>query len=211
MLHWYICMRYLTCWLWDWLSWLRILIFLCFIAMFVEYIDMLIILIDHLALLSVVILILPWLFCSPHMHGFTGVYHLTWYVDSLACILPWSSFEHDVYITIRLDRHSLCGLEWYTCTLLDCMVHDYPSFVWLHVVCPCGPHFYPLTSNSLGLGHFLHFGSHFCKCEAFCVLVFWPSQRLGVGSSDGLYRCLGAFWRRAAHWCWLESELWRLV
>ena len=79
MLHWYICMRYLTCWLWDWLSWLRILIFLCFIAMFVEYIDMLIILIDHLALLSIVILILPCLFWLLHMYRLTIVYHLIWH------------------------------------------------------------------------------------------------------------------------------------
>ena len=124
MPHWYICMRYLTCWLCDRLSWLRILIFLCFIAMFVEYIDMLIILIDHLALLSIVILILPWLFCSSHMHGFTGIYHLTWCVDSLACILSWSPFEHDVRITIRLDRHSLCAWVIYPvlCLTACCMI-----------------------------------------------------------------------------------------
>ena len=172
---------------------------------------MLIILIDHFVLLSTLILILPWLFWSLHMRTLTTVHHSAYYVDSLACILPWSSFEHDVCITICLDRHSLCGLEWYTCTLLDCMVHDYPSFVWLHVACPCGPHIYPLPSNPLVFGHFLHFGSHYCKCETFCVFALWPSRRLGVGSSDGLYRCTGASWRRATHWCQLESDHWRPV
>ena len=29
----------------------------------------------------------------------------------------------------------------------------------------------PFTSNSLGLGHSFHSGSHYCKCEALCVLV----------------------------------------
>ncbi|KAL6327390.1 hypothetical protein AAG906_019703 [Vitis piasezkii] len=30
---------------------------------------------------------------------------------------------------------------------------------------------YPLTFNPLVFGHFFHLGSHFCKCEALCVLV----------------------------------------
>ena len=134
-----------------------------------------------------------------------------WFSDLYTILI---AFEYDVRFTIRFDCRILACL---VCTwviypaLPDCMVHDYPSFVWLHVACLCGPHIYPLTSNSLGLGHFLHFGSHFCKCEAFCVLVFWPRQRLGVGSSDGLYRCMGAFWRRTAHCCRLESDHWRPV
>ena len=82
----------LTCWL----CWLIILIkdsdiatFLCFIAIFVWDIDMLIVLIDYLACLSIVTLILPWLFCSLHMHRLTVVYHLTWCVNSLGCISSW--------------------------------------------------------------------------------------------------------------------------
>ena len=174
--------------------------------------DMLIILIDHFVLLSALILIFPWLFWSLHMHTLTIVYHSIWHVDSLACILSWSSFEHDVHIAIHPGSCSfLCGHEWYTCTLLDCMVHDCLPSAWLHVACPCGPHLYPLTSNSLGFGHSFHPGSHYCKCETFYVLVLWPSQRLGVGSSDGLYRCLGAFWRRPTYRCWLESDHWRPV
>ena len=86
-----------------------------------------------------------------------------------------------------------------------------PFSAWLHVAGPCGPHFYPITSKSLGFGHSFHLGSHYCKCETFYVLALWPSQRLGVGSSDGLYRCTGAFWRRATLWCRLESDHWRPV
>ena len=100
---------YLTRWLWDWLSWLRILISLCLIAMFVEYIDMLIILID---LLSIIILILAWLFCSLHMHTLTIVYHSAWHVDSFTCILFWSSLSMIFCITIHLDCCILAYLVW---------------------------------------------------------------------------------------------------
>ena len=104
-------------------------------------------------------------------------------------------FKQDVCITIHLDCHSLyVYMSDISCTLLDCMVHDYPPFVWLHVACPCGSHFYPPTSKSLGFSHSFYLGSHYCKCETFCVLALWPSQRLGVRSSDRLYRCTGALW-----------------
>ena len=126
-----------------------------------------------------------------------------WRLDMLIHLLVYY-FDHPWACCLCITIHLiviflliLCGLEWYTCTLLDCMVHDYPSFVWLHVDCPCGQHIYLLTSNSLGFGHSFHPGSHYCKCETFCAFALWPSQRLGVGSSDGLYRCTGAFWRRA--------------
>ena len=121
-------------------------------------------------------------------------------------------FEHDVLTTIHPDSHSLYAcMSDISCTLIDCMMHDCLPSAWLHVACLCGSHFYPLTSKSLGLGHSFHLGSHYCKCETFCVLALWPSQRLGVGSSDGLYRCTGAFWRRATLWCRLESDHWRPV
>ena len=114
----------------EWLSWSRILFFLCFIAMFVEYIDMLIILIDHFVLLSALILILPWLFWSLHMHTLTIVHHLACCVVSLACILSWSSFEHDVHIAIHPDScRFLCGHEWYI------MYSAWPHVAWLPFLC----------------------------------------------------------------------------
>ena len=173
---------------------------------------MLIILIGHFVLHSALILIFPWLFWSLHMRTLTTVYHSVWHVDSLTCILSWSSFEHDVHIAIHPDSCSFCvDMSDISCTLLDCMTRDCLPSAWLHVACLCGPHIYPLISNSLGFGHSFHPGSHYCKCETFCVFALWPSQRLEVGSSDGLYRCTGAFWRRATLWCRLESDHWRPV
>ena len=173
---------------------------------------MLIVFIAYLVSLSIVIMIFSMIvLMALHIwiHCYTS-FDLTCRLSRLYILLV--VFEHGVLITIHLDCHSLYAcMSDISCTLLDCMSHDCPSFAWLHVACPCGPHFYPLTSKSPGLGHFLHFGSHFCKCEAFYVLVLWLSQRLGVGSSDGLYRCTGASWRWPAHWCREESDHWRPV
>ena len=216
VLHWYICLRYLTCWLW-WLIRIdrgfRDSYFLCasLIYSFEIWTCWL-----YWSIISYCLAHWSW-FCHDYSYHFTCI-HSPLYITQFDMLILWLVYPLDrlwawcIYLSFFLSvYHGLCGHEWYTCTLLDCVVHDYPSFVWLHVACLCGPHIYPLTSNSLGLGHFLHFGSHFCKCEAFCVLVFWPSQRLGVGSSDGLYRCLGAFWRRATLWCREESDHWRPV
>ena len=121
-------------------------------------------------------------------------------------------FGHGVLITFSSDSHSFCvGMSDISCTLLDCMMHVCPSSTWLHVVCLCGSHFYPPISSSLGFGHPFHPGSHYCKCEIFYVLALWPSRRSGVGSSNGLYLCLGAFWRWSTLWCRLESDHWRHV
>ena len=129
---------------------------------------------------------------------------ILWLIYHLGRLWAWYSYHYSSWLSRLVCIHDI------SCTLPDCMSHDCPSFAWLHVACPCGPHFYPLTSKSLGFGHSFHLGSHYCKCEAFCVFAIWPSQRLGVGSSDGLYRCMGAFWR-AAHWCREESDHWRPV
>ena len=151
---------------------------------------------------------------STHFTCIDSLLYIIWLavLFSLACKLSWSLFGHDVGITIHPDCHRLCvDVSDISCTLLDCMLHDCPPSAWLHVVCLCGSHFYPPTSNSLGFGHSFHLGSHYCKCEAFSVLALWPSRRLGVGSSDGLYWCLRAFWRRPICWYWLESDRWRPV
>ena len=105
----------LTCWLW----WLIILIedsdvafsFLCFIVIFVWEIDMLIMFIDYFVYLSIVTLILPWLFCSPHMYRLIVVYHLTWCVDFLDRILSWSFLSMlslSLFVLIVIFSFSLC-------------------------------------------------------------------------------------------------------
>ena len=153
-----------------------------------------------------------WLFYLLHIYRLTIAHRLTCHVVFFGLYTILIVFEHDVRVAIHPDRHSLCVcISDVFCLLLNCMSHDYPSSAWLHVACLCGPHIYPPTSKSLGLGHSLHSGPHYCKCEALCVLILWPSQRLGVGFSDRLYQCMGAFWRRATLWCRLESDHWRLV
>ena len=129
---------------------------------------------------------------------------LAYYLDRLLSMMFISLFIL-IVVAFCVDMSDI------SCTLLDCMTRDCLPSAWLHVVCLCGSHFYPPTSNSLGVGHSFHLGSHYCRCETFCVLALWPSQRLGVGSNDGLYRCTGAFWRRATLWCQLESDHWRPI
>ena len=123
--------------------------FLCFIAMSIWDIGMLIVLIDHLALLSIVTLILPWLFSSPHMYRLTVVYHLTWWVDSLACILSWSTLS---MLSLSLFALIVIIYMWTWVIYLYfawLYVAWLPSSVWLHAISPCGPHIYPFTSNPL--------------------------------------------------------------
>ena len=103
----------------------------------------------HLALLSIVTLILPWLFWSPHMHGFIVVYHLTWWVDSLAYILSWSSFEHVVFVTVHLDCHSLYvdmnGISMLCltiCCMTNFLLYDCMAFVRV------GTHLSPYLQSS---------------------------------------------------------------
>ena len=120
-------------------------------------------------------------------------------------------FEHDICIIIHLIviAYMWTRVAYFVPCLIACHM-----IALLCVIACClfvwDAHLSPYLSPS-SLGHFLHYGSHFCKCETLCVLVLWPRERLRVGSSDGLYRCLGAFWRRAAHCCRLESDHWRLV
>ena len=149
----------LTCWLcwlicldWDF----QYHDFMCFINIFVWDIDML-----DCCWLIVLYCLAHWLwfwpeffffFWSPHMHTLTTVYRLAWYVDSLACILFWSSFEHDVCITIPLivvfslilcvDMMIYLSTAWLHVAWL-------PSSAWLSVACSCGSRIYPLISNPL--------------------------------------------------------------
>ena len=79
-----------------------------------------------------------------------------------------------LFILIVVFSLILCVHWWYIWALPDCVLHDCPSSAWLHVACLCGSHFYPPTSNSLGVGHSFHLGSHYYKCETFCVLALGP-------------------------------------
>ena len=106
------------------------------------------------------------------------IHFLIYYLDHLRAwyLYHFSSDCHSLYV----------DLSDIPCTLLDCMWHDCPSSAWLNVACLCRPHIYPLTSNSLGLGHSLHYGSHYYKCEALCVFVTLTEPEIR-----------GRVWRRA--------------
>ena len=147
------------------------------------------------------------------MHTLTTVYRLAWHVDSFACILFWSSFEHDVCITIHLivvfslilcvDMMIYLSIAWLHVAWL-------PFSAWLSVACSCRSRIYPLISNHLVSVIAFISVLTFANVRP-CVCLYSDRDRLGVGSSDGLYRCLGAFWRRAALCSRLESDHWRLV
>ena len=133
--------------------------------------------IDLIALLSMLTLILSWLFWSLHMHTLTTVHHSTWHADPLVGILFDHLWACYLGITIHLivvfslilcvyidDISEICLIVCCMTTLL-CVIACRLS-VWVAHLSP----YLPLSS----LGHFLHSGSRFCKCEALCVLVLWP-------------------------------------
>ena len=127
---------------------------------------------NFLCMLGIAILFL--LDYSAHFTCIDSLLYIVWLavLFSLARILSWSSFEHDVCVAIRPDRHSLCVvMSDISYILFDCMLHDYHSSAWLHVACLSRSHIYPPTSHSLGFGHSFHPGSHYCKCETFCALA----------------------------------------
>ena len=110
---------------------------LCLTITFIWDIKVLMTLFVYLVCLSIVTLILPWLFCSPHVYGLIVVYILTGCVDSLACILSWSSlsmlslslfvlifiFSFSLYIDMD-DVSALCLIACCMTTLFlcDCML-----------------------------------------------------------------------------------------
>ena len=173
--------RLLTCWLWwsiyiDWRFWCHDFL-LCFIGTFVWGIDML----DYWWLILLLCLAhWPW-FCHDCFDHFTCIHSLL-YITRLDMLILWLVYYFDRLWAWWLYRYPFdcCILAYLVCTLMI-----YLSFAWLRVawlpsfcmtacrlfmwvahLSPC----LPLSS----LGHFLHSGSRFCKCETLCVLVLWP-------------------------------------
>ena len=116
-------------WHWyDWLSWLglrMLLFFMYFISRLVWYIDMPIIIDCSSCLLGMAILSLPDYFA--HFTCIDSLLYVVWLavLFPLACILSWSSFEHDVCIVIRPDNHSFFARTWVIylvfCLIACCM------------------------------------------------------------------------------------------
>ena len=138
-------------------------------------INMLIVLIDPLTCLSIVTLILPWLFCSLHMYRFIVVYRLTWWVDSLACILSWSSLSM-LSLSLSILIVIACRWTWVIYFVLCLIVRCMTAFLCV-IACCLSVWAAHLSSylQSSGFGHFLSFGSQFYKSEALCVLILWLS------------------------------------
>ena len=121
------------------------------------------------------------LFLPDHYAHFTCIDSLLYVVwlavlFSLACILSWLSFEHDICIVIRPDSHSfLRGHEWYI------LYSAWLYVAWLPFFCMIAcclsmwdVHLSPYLQLSW-FRSFFHPGSHYCKCETFYVLALWPS------------------------------------
>ena len=162
---------------------------------------MLITLIAYLALLSIVILIFSH-DCSDYLACMDTLLYTVWF-DILIHLLVYylNHFRAWCLYHFSSDCHSLyVNLSNISCTLLDCMllVHvgltsiPLPPTLLVSVI----PFIPVLTIASVRP----------CVC-----LLLWPSQRLGVRSNDGLYWCLGAFWRWLTLWCRLEFDHWRPV
>ena len=91
--------------------------------------------IDLIASISTLILILPCLFWSLHMHTLTTVYHSAWHVDSLTCILFWLSlsmmsvslfvlsavFSLILCVHDDISEHCLIACRMTTLLLRDCV------------------------------------------------------------------------------------------
>ena len=118
VLHWYICLRYLTWWLW-WLIridrgfWDSYFLYASLIYSFEILTCWL-----YWLIISYCLAHWSW-FCHDYSDHFTCI-HSPLYITQLAMlfsltgILSWSSFEHDVHIAIHPDSCSfLCGHEWY--------------------------------------------------------------------------------------------------
>ena len=129
----------------------------------------------------ILLFVLAYWICSCHDYPayFDMYVHIVVYLVALVLTLFLVYYLDHLWAChhccIHLDCHVLvwlvCGHVWYTCTLLDCLLHDCSSSVWLHVVCLCGLYIYPLTSNPLVSIIPFFFSSYICKCKALCVLV----------------------------------------
>ena len=150
VLHWYICLLHRHCW-------------------FVS--------IDLIALLSIFTLIFSMIDLITS-HAYTCHYisfDSTYWSIGLYIILI--VFEHDVCITICIDYHILAYLVCIHDDISDlCLIACRMTVLLCVIACRLSmwdAHLSPYLSPS-SLGHFLHYGSHFCKCETLCVLVLWP-------------------------------------
>ena len=97
-------------------------------------------------------------FCERHPH-ILMIYSL--FIYSLCCYSSWLSYSRLACVqTWMIYLHpTWLFVAW---LLFSCVFVCY-LFVWVAYL--------SLYLQPSGFGHFLHFSSYFCKCEALCVFV----------------------------------------
>ena len=170
----------------------------------------------------ILLIVLAYWFCSCHdypthfdmyVHFFVSL--ICFSVDYLACILSWSYLNLLsllLFILIVIFLFSLCVemddilvLRLTACCMTALFLSVCMLLVYVgHTSIPLPP---TLSFRSFPSFWFLHLQVWGLMCAYFSYRASW----LGVGSSDRLYRCLGAFWRRWTYWHWLESDVWQPV
>ena len=144
------------CFVWLHVAWLPFFFMIhVWLLLFIGYIDMLITSIDSLTYFRIVTLLVVWLSCFPgHVYSHFYISHSSWYdwFSLLYIILFVSTYCPFCYIPILFiislpslcvdmsDIPVICMTVWCMTALLLCDAC---------LVCLCGTHIYPLTSNSL--------------------------------------------------------------
>ena len=132
---------------------------------------MMIILIENLFLLSIVTLVFSMIvLITSHVQIHCCIsFDL---MDQFSCLyIILIIFKHVVFITIHPNCHSLyvdMSDIFVLCLTVCCM-----SVLLCMIACRLSVwavHLSPYLQPS-GFGHFIHSGSHFCKCKALCVFV----------------------------------------
>ena len=110
--------------------------------------------------------------CYPFCYSFWLSY------SHLACVWTWMIYKRFVWLPVAWMLFS-CVFAWLF-VYVGCISIPLPPILW----------FRPFPSFQ-----FLHLQVWGLMCACFSDRANW----LGVGSSDRLYQCLGAFWRRWTH------------
>ena len=171
------------------------------VVMFICDINMLITSIDSLAMIALLTLTCLFSFVSMWLILFIVYYFV--HLNRLSIFVVYSSCL-SYFLSLFLDLNDIPTLCMTVCCMTTLLLLD------ACISCQCGTHMCPFISNPLvSINHVsldLIFGM-----RLVALFALWSSWWFEVGSSDGLYLCLGAFWRRPTHWSWLESDHWTCI
>ena len=132
-----------------------------------------------LYILFVLVLIILLVYYLDHIWAGYPFFYSFWLSYShLACVWTWMIYRRSVWLPVAWMLFS-CVFSWLF-VYVGCISIPLPPILWF---------------VSFPSFQFLHFQVWDLVCACFFNRANW----LGVGSNDGLYRCLGAFWRRWTH------------